>query len=496
MDFVRRHPEQSGIVYCLSRASTERLAADLTSYGFSAQCYHAKLPAGERMQIQRDFINDKIDIVCATIAFGMGIDKSNVRWVIHYNLPKNLENYYQEIGRSGRDGTPADTLLFYSYNDYTTMLSMLSEGENTEVQLAKLERMKEYAESLACRRRILLNYFSEDSGEDCGNCDICANPPQRFDGTVPAQMALSAVARLREQVGVGLTIDVLRGSVRQDIVSRGYDQIKTYGAGRNTSTYDWQQYFMQLINLGYLYVAHEDHGKLRLTAAARRVLFEGEGVELVKMKTVKDRREAEKKKAKKAVSNTPTVGVRDELFEELRLLRRRLAQEFSIPPYLVFSDKTLEEMAGTRPINDADLARVNGVGERKLQRFGDAFLEVIRGNVEKSSGKHAMNGTNIQSYELYAAGKSVDEIADERSLKATTVRGHLFSAFKNGKAFTLTDFTTPELVAATRKAVPYLEKPVRLKALKEYLGDEGIEYDELRFALLAVTQELEAETVK
>ncbi len=493
VDFVRRHPDQPGIIYCLSRKSTESLAADLSSYGFSAQCYHAGLAAGERMQIQRDFINDKVDIVCATIAFGMGIDKSNVRWVIHYNMPKNLENYYQEIGRSGRDGTPADTLLFYSYNDYTTMLSMLNQGENTEVALAKLERMKEYAESLACRRRILLNYFSEDSGEDCGNCDICANPPQRFDGTVPAQMALSAVARLREQVGVGLTIDVLRGSVRQDIVSRGYDRIKTYGAGRNTSTYDWQQYLMQLINLGYLYVAHEDHGKLRLTAAARRVLFEGEGVELVKMQTVKDRREAEKKKAKRAVSNTPTTGVRDGLFEELRLLRRKLAQKFSIPPYLVFSDKTLEEMAATRPTTDADLARVNGVGERKLQRFGDDFLELIRENVAATSGKHAITGTNILSYDLYAAGKTVDEIAAERGIKPGTVRGHLFAAVKNGKAYKIEDFASPGLVAATRKAVPYLEKPVRLKALKEYLGDEAIEYDELRFALLAVMQEMKAE---
>lgn len=374
--FIRERPNQAGIVYCLSRKATENLAGKLRESGYRAENYHAGMSSEQRARVQSDFINDKTLIVCATVAFGMGIDKSNVRWVIHYSMPKNLENYYQEIGRAGRDGAPADTLLFYSYNDYVTLKDMIGGNHgNSDLQLAKLDRMKEYADSLACRRRILLNYFSEDHSEDCGNCDICANPPDRFDGTVLAQKALSAVARLRESVGVGMTIDVLRGSARAEIRSRGYDQIRTYGAGRDVSVFDWNQYFNQLISLGYLYVAHEDYNKVKLTPAARRVLFEKEPVELVRMSTVKERRKGAEKKTKQRVTAGRDTGG---LFEKLRSLRREMAQEFGVPPYLVFNDKTLHEMVERRPTTDAEMARVNGVGERKLQRFGDRFMEVIR----------------------------------------------------------------------------------------------------------------------
>ncbi|MEM6769686.1 MAG: RQC domain-containing protein, partial [Bacteroidota bacterium] len=347
----------------------------LREAGYQSEAYHAGLPAGERARVQTDFINDKTLIVCATVAFGMGIDKSNVRWVIHYSMPKNLENYYQEIGRAGRDGAKADTLLFYSYNDYMTLKDMLSGNGNSELQLAKLDRMKEYADSLACRRRILLNYFSEDHAEDCGNCDICANPPDRFDGTILAQKALSAVARLRESVGVGMTIDVLRGSAKAELLNRGYDRIKTYGAGRDVSVFDWNQYFNQLISLGYLYVAHEDYNKVRLTPAAKRVLFSKEKVELVRMTTIKARRKAEDDKTKqRAAVKRESMG----LFDKLREVRRELAREFGIPPYLVFNDKTLHEMVEMKPTTDHEMARINGVGERKLYRFGDRFMAVIK----------------------------------------------------------------------------------------------------------------------
>ncbi len=375
VNFLRERPNEAGIIYCLSRKQTENLAEKLREVGYAAEAYHAGLPAGDRARVQSDFINDKTLIVCATVAFGMGIDKSNVRWVIHYSMPKNLENYYQEIGRAGRDGAKADTLLFYSFNDYVTLKDMLSGNGNSELQLVKLDRMKEYADSLACRRRILLNYFSEDHTEDCGNCDICANPPDRFDGTVLAQKALSAVARLRQNVGVGMAIDVLRGSAKADIVNRGYDQIKTYGAGRDVSVFDWNQYFNQLISLGYLYIAHEDYNKARLTPAAKRVLFAGETVELVRMTTVKARRKAEDDKTKqRAAVKRESLG----LFDKLREVRRELAREFGIPPYLVFNDKTLHEMVEMKPTTDHEMARINGVGERKLHRFGDRFMEVIR----------------------------------------------------------------------------------------------------------------------
>ncbi|SEP98090.1 DNA helicase RecQ [Neolewinella agarilytica] len=375
INFLRERPNEAGIVYCLSRKQTEKMADNLRAAGYNAEAYHAGLPAARRAEVQSDFINDKTLIVCATIAFGMGIDKSNVRWVIHYTLPKNLENYYQEIGRAGRDGAKADTLLFYSYNDYLTLKDMISGNPNSELQVAKLDRMKEYAESMACRRRILLNYFSEDHAEDCGNCDVCANPPERFDGTILAQKALSAVARLKESVGAGMAIDVLRGSARADLRSRGYDQVKTYGAGRDISAFDWNQYFNQLISLGYLYVAHEDYNKVKLTPAARRVLFEKETVELVKMTTIKKRREAAGAKTRKFAE---TKRENMSLFDKLRQVRKDLAREFGIPPYLVFNDATLHEMVDQRPVTDAEMGRISGVGERKLHRFGDRFIAVIK----------------------------------------------------------------------------------------------------------------------
>ncbi|MEL7250394.1 MAG: DNA helicase RecQ, partial [Bacteroidota bacterium] len=300
IQFIRRNADTSGIVYCLSRKSTEKLAADLTNAGFKASAYHAGMSSTNRAQIQDAFLRDELPIVCATIAFGMGIDKSNVRWVIHYNLPKNLENYYQEIGRAGRDGAPAQTMLFYSYQDVSMLTDIIqkNESENQEVQLAKLDRMKQYAESLACRRRILLNYFNEDYKDNCGNCDICKNPPQAFDGTVIAQKALSAVYRLREKVGLNLLVDILRGSGRRDIRDLGYDRIKTFGAGRDVPASAWLSYLSQLVNLGYLEVAYDHYGVLRLTPASKRVLFEAEQVELVRIATLKERREKEKVKLK------------------------------------------------------------------------------------------------------------------------------------------------------------------------------------------------------
>ncbi|WP_367390390.1 DNA helicase RecQ [Lewinella sp. LCG006] len=376
IQFIKQRPEESGIVYCLSRKSTEKIAEDLQRAGFNAKAYHAGLESTERSKVQDEFLKDEVPIICATIAFGMGIDKSNVRWVIHFNLPKNLENYYQEIGRAGRDGAPAATMLFYSYQDVMMLTEILqkNESENLEVQLAKLDRMKQYAESMACRRRILLNYFNEDHKENCGNCDICSNPPQAFDGTQIAQKALSAVYRLREQVGLGLLVDVLRGSRRKDIRDRGYDQIKTFGAGRDIPTFTWQNYLSQLINLGYLDIAYDQYGVLRLTPASQRVLFEKETVQLVRPATLKERKAQEKEQVKK---KTTAERVRDELFELLRQLRRKLAQEKGVPPYIIFSDATLEEMAATKPVNDEELKAVSGVGDRKLQLYGDAFMEVI-----------------------------------------------------------------------------------------------------------------------
>lgn len=479
--FIRRKPGQSGIIYCLSRKSTEDLAAKLNAQGIQAGFYHAGLSSAERSRIQEAFINDQIPVIAATIAFGMGIDKSNVRWIIHYNLPKNMESYYQEIGRAGRDGTKAETILFYSYGDIMILRDILEKNasENTEIQLAKLERMQQYAESLACRRRILLNYFSEDSNERCGNCDNCLNPPTYFDGTVIAQKALSAVYRLRESVGLRMVIDVLRGSGRKEIFDRGLQKIKTYGAGREYSFLDWQHYLLQIINLGYLEIAYDQKSVVKLTPASQRVLFEGEKIQLVQQTTVKARQAAAKAKAKPV---TKRQRVRDDLFEALRQLRKRLAQQRGVPPYIIFTDATLEEMAARRPMQDVDLQQISGVGERKLQLYGDAFMQAIRDFVAEHATSFKDGATLQVTLQLYKQGLPVEEIAEKRALTATTIFKHLAQLYEKGEDINLRTFLAVEEMEKIIGSLKYLEQPYKLRDIYERF-DERYSYAKIQFAL-------------
>ncbi|MEN0005535.1 MAG: DNA helicase RecQ [Bacteroidota bacterium] len=482
VNFILERPNQSGIIYCLSRKSTEDVARKLKERRINADYYHAKLSASERSRVQEDFINDNIPIICATVAFGMGIDKSNVRWIIHYNLPKNMESYYQEIGRAGRDGVKADTLLFYSYGDVMVLRDILekNESENAEIQLAKLDRMRQYAESLACRRRILLNYFSESLEKNCGNCDICNNPPRYFDGTTIAQKALSAIYRLRQKVAMGMVIDVLRGSGKKEIFQRGYDQIKTYGAGRDLPYGEWQNYFLQLLNLGYIEIDHEAYNAVKLTPLSKKVLFEKEKVQLVQMATVKQRQEAQKKAVK---PKTERQRVRDELFEQLRQLRRQLAQERGVPPYIIFSDATLEEMAARRPTSDAAFRNISGVGERKLQLYGnhfmDAIIEFIRENQQANKGKSA---TYQETLALYRKGQSVEKIAEQRQLTPGTIFSHLAILYERGEAIDIGKYIQEQDVKKILEATKYLERPVKLKAINDYF-DGQYSYEQIRFAL-------------
>ena len=384
LNFIARHPGESGIIYCMSRNGTEKVASLLENEGLKVAVYHAGLSNADRDAAQEDFINDRVQIVCATIAFGMGIDKSNVRWVIHYNLPKSIESFYQEIGRAGRDGLPGDTLLFYSYGDIVLLSKFASESNQQKINMEKLNRMQQYAEADICRRRILLNYFGEAMDHDCGNCDVCKNPPERFNGTIIVQKALSALVRTNQQIGMHTLIDILRGAISQEIIERGYDKLKTYGAGRDIPAKDWQDYLLQMLNLGYIEIAYNENNRLKVTETGNKVLYGYEQAVLVVIKreefgTQKSRKGASKGKSMPVQIQHPVFENEDDLlFEELRTLRKRLADQQAIPAYIVLSDKVLHLLALQKPTTIQAFGEVSGIGEYKQNKYGKDFVEVIR----------------------------------------------------------------------------------------------------------------------
>lgn len=381
--FLRRHRNESGIIYCMSRNGTEKVAQLLENEGFDVGVYHAGMSNEQREMTQDDFINDRVQIICATIAFGMGIDKSNVRWVIHYNLPKSIENFYQEIGRAGRDGLPSETLLFYSFGDIVLLSKFAAESNQQGINLEKLNRMQQYAESDICRRRILLNYFGETMNHDCGNCDVCKNPPERFDGTIIVQKALSAIARANEQIGTRTLIDILKGYASQEVIEKGYDKLKTYGVGRDVPGKDWQDYLLQMLNLGYFEIAYNENNHLKITEAGKKVLFGKERAQLVVIKREESYGKKSSAKENKTASPpplfTPTVFEDEDegLFEALRQLRKKLADQLAIPAYIVLSDKTLHLLALKKPGDMEAFGEISGIGEFKKEKYGKDFLAVI-----------------------------------------------------------------------------------------------------------------------
>ncbi|QHV96037.1 DNA helicase RecQ [Spirosoma endbachense] len=464
---LQQKPDTSGIIYCLSRKSTESLAAKLQEKGFNAAFYHAGMDPADRSRTQEAFLRDDVRIMCATIAFGMGIDKSNVRWVIHYNMPKNIEGFYQEIGRAGRDGAAAQTVLFYSFADVATYKEMLAENSpaNLGLQLAKLERMQQYADAHTCRRQILLSYFSEELSEPCGNCDVCRDPRVTFDGTILAQKALSAIVRTHERVPMNLLIDILRGSRSQQVLQGGYDQIKTYGAGRDLRFEDWRNYLHQLINIGVIEVAYDQHYALRRGILADQVLYGNRRIDLV--------RPDDAPKAVVEKTKTKTETNRDELFERLRALRKQLADEQNVPPYVIFTDTTLEDMARQRPITPDALRNVSGVGERKLQLFGKRFLDEIIGYVRGrvQAGEKPKGSTQLMTLDFYNNGMTIEQIAAERKLTTGSIAGHLVQLSKAGYAIDLESLISPAERREIEKAITMVGLDEgRLKPVFDHLG--------------------------
>ena len=383
LEFIAQHRGESGIIYCMSRKNTENVAQMLQKNGIRTAIYHAGLETEKRNRAQDDFINDRVQVVCATVAFGMGIDKSNVRWVIHYNLPKSIESFYQEIGRAGRDGLPSDTLLFYSMADLIMLTKFATESGQSEINLEKLQRMQQYAEADICRRRILLNYFGEQRTHDCGNCDVCKNPPERFDGTIIVQKALSAIARTNQQVGTPMLVDILRGNLNAELKEKGYHQLKTYGAGRDIPARDWQDYLLQMLQMGYFEVAYNESNHLKITPAGSDVLFGREKAHLVVIR----REEISATRGRKKRTATPVMrelslgmesGESTDLFEALRSLRKRLADEEVLPAYLVLSDKVLHLLAVQRPTTLDAFGNVSGISDYKKKKYGKEFVKLIR----------------------------------------------------------------------------------------------------------------------
>ena len=475
-DFLRNRKNESGIIYCLSRKTTEEIAAKLKAKGFRAAAYHAGIDHLERSEIQDDFINDEKEIICATVAFGMGIDKSNIRWVIHYNMPKNLEGYYQEIGRAGRDGLASETLLFHSYADVVQLQKFAANSKNEEVQLAKLDRMKQYSEAFSCRRKILLGYFGEYLEEDCGNCDICRNPPKFFDGTVIAQKALSCIFRLKAQQPISGVIDVLRGSQNEVIRRHNYQELSTYGIGKDISWNHWQQYIIQLINLGYIEIAFDRNNHLHLTEKAKKVLFENEKVYLA---DVKEQKPAAKVERIAETSNS--------LFERLRQLRLEIAREEEIPAYLIFNDAALKDMEVQRPMSDSEFMLINGVGRKKMEDYGYRFIkEIIAFSKEKRETKprkKTKKGNTLkETLDLYKQGLSIEEISESRGIARNTILTHLLKLYDEGENIDLHQFVAASDIKAIKNAKNELEAPNSLRAYYEHF-EEAMPYDTIKISL-------------
>lgn len=485
MEYLMGRKEDSGIIYVLSRKSTESVAMLLRENGFSAIAYHAGLSREEREINQNLFVRDEVKIVVATIAFGMGIDKSNVRFVVHLDLPKNIEGYYQETGRAGRDGLSSDALLFFSRADAIQLKKFIEVDGNTEqtaVMHKKLNEMVSFAESNKCRRQYLLNYFNEEHSGDCGSCDNCLTEFSYFDGSLLAQKALSAVSRLNESFGINYVIDFLRGSKSEKIKS-WHREIKTFGVGKDVSKANWQKYFRNFIDEGILEVSTGKYPILKLTSKSREVLKGKTKVMLVEQEN------------ENWIEETEEMEQEHDLLLALKQLRRKMADRENVPPYLIFSDATLVELSTYLPLNSSDLLGINGFGEIKIKKYGQEFLKLIQEYLSSKQLESRMHlkpklkipalkkkksiktPTKEISYKMYEDGLSIPEIAENRKLNVQTIENHLMDYIKIGKV-ALSDFISTDKIPPIEKALKE-HSGMGLKIVKDVLG-ENYSYSEIK----------------
>lgn len=423
--FIDKHPDDTGIVYCLARKTTETVAARLAAMGYKVEPYHAAMTAARRLDVQTRFRSGELQAVVATVAFGMGIDKSNIRWVIHYNMPSCIENYYQEIGRAGRDGLPSETMLFYSVADLITLRKFAEESGQASVNIEKLTRMSQYAEARICRRRMLLSYFGETLDHDCGNCDVCLDPPERYDASDMVRMAMSAVIRTGSQTGVTMLVDILRASARADLIARGFDRIKTYGAGRAYDAATWRATILQMIQLGMLEIDYARANHLNVTPYGRSVLFSKEPVMLARPVETHNRRGSRRRSADSgpaAPRRTPLSALRD--------MRARIAAKEGIAPYMVFSDSTLAKIVATPPLSLDRFAEIEGVSDRKAVAYWREVAKALR-SVNPDYNPR-IDSTCHDTLFLLRRGNTPAEIASLRRIKPHTVYNNLTTLLHDG----------------------------------------------------------------
>ena len=474
LDFIQSRQGDSGIIYCLSRRETEEWSEFLLENGIPASHYHAGLTSEERAEVQEDFINDRVPIVTATIAFGMGIDKSNVRWIIHNNLPKNIEGYYQEIGRAGRDGLPSQALLYYNMRDVKLLADFAQDSPHKDVLVEKLNRMLQFAESPTCRRKTLLSYFGETLIKDCGNCDVCENPPAFISGSLIAQKALSGIMRTNEKIGMNLLIQVLRGSKSFEVYDKGFNKLKTYGVGADLSAKEWQHYLTQLLNQGVVEIAYDENFNLKVTSFGKRILFDGQKLMLssyVEQSNKKDVSKS-KRKSKKGTSD-------EQLFERLRNLRLQMAKKEKVPAYIVFSDATLKDMVDKKPILSTELTSVSGVGHQKMIKYGEEFAKCIKDFLDENPKKKSTFDVTL---DYLNEGFSVSETALARDIQETTIFSHIAKLYTDNKLNDINKYFSSEELSSVEKAIQKLEETEGLKPIFEELNGE-VPYGVIRLCI-------------
>lgn len=489
--FLKSHRKEPGIIYCLSRKSTEKLAGQLQERGYNAAFFHAEMSNGRKKHVQTSFQKDEIQIVCATIAFGMGIDKPNIRWVIHYNLPKNIESYYQEIGRSGRDGSPAEALLFYSFYDVNIFKKFIDESESPlefrQVQHSKLQRIWEFTQATSCRTNFILNYFGEYRTTPCGHCDLCLNPPSGFDGTLYAKHAIQVCHESKQQVGIQMMTDILRASGRRDILEKGYHNLPSYGVGREIPRTDWLHYITQLINQGILEIDYTEKSVLKLTRLSARIMNGTLSPTLTKPLTQEDQAARKKPVNKKRLFE-------DSFKDALRKIRSTLARREKVVPYIIFNDKVLEELVQKRPLTLAEFGAVQGIGVYKQKKYGPAIIQVVQDFiVQQEHTKNVKGRSFLLTLHEYKQGKTPEEIAADRDLNVSTIFGHLIHLYEKDEKIDLEKYISDREVEDIRNAWVKSAHSEKLNDIMDHLHPE-IPIYKIKLALAILRRQ--ADTVK